>query len=154
MRISSVEEYNRIEALDPAAQEDEITDRQFPHVVVVECDFPEWDLAIRWCWRKFGPRHGECWGKVDYTACPLVLMTEHVVKTVVQGKTYEVKRYSSVDVHHHVGTWTTRWFTKTDYDHGYGAFCFSNEADKAQFVQYVPLVDWGENFPWLENPNQ
>jgi hypothetical protein len=151
MRIGCIEEYTRIFPLeDPAAELASIL-AQFPYGTVVECDFPEWDVANRWCWQNFGPRHGECWGHVEYATCPLVLPTEHVVKIQVRGKEYELKRYSSVPKHNHVGIWTTHWFGKTEYDHGFGEFCFCNEDHKAKFLEYVPHVDWGENFPWLKD---
>jgi hypothetical protein len=71
MRISSIDEYAAIEPLDdPAGLE--LIDAQFPYRVVVECDFPEWDVANRWCWQNFGPRHGECSSQREYAACPLI----------------------------------------------------------------------------------
>jgi hypothetical protein len=132
MRISSVEEYVRIEPLDDPT-ELELTHAQFPYRVVVECDFPEWDVANRWCWQNFGPRHGECWSQLEYATCPLIFPTEHIVKAVVPGKEYELKRYSNVHIPHHVGIWTTYWFGKTEYDHGYGEFSFIRENNKAKF---------------------
>lgn len=41
---------------------------------------------------------------------------------------------------------------KTEYDHGFGDFCFSTAADFNLFEQQVPNFDWGENYPWLRNP--
>src|ERR1700683_1229674 len=101
MRISSVDEYVRIERLDDPA-ELELTHVLFPYGVVVECDFPEWDVANRWCWQNFGPRHGECWSQLEYATCPIIMRTEHIVKTVFRDKEYELKRYLNVDAHHHV----------------------------------------------------
>lgn len=147
MRISTRAEYLQIEPSDDVDVEESHT--LFPHHVVVECDLPEWNVAIRWCWNNFGPRDGECWSQLEYATCPIILKTEHTEKMVVRGKEYEIKRYLNVDAHHHVGSWTTNWFGKTDYDHGFGEFCFSSEQDRAKFLEYVPQVDWGENFPWL-----
>ena len=150
MQISSIDEYLRIEPLDEP-EKLVLAHAQFPFGVVVECDFPEWDVANRWCWQNFGPRQGECWGQLEYATCPLILPTEHIVKEVVRGKEYEVKRYSNVPAHNHVGIWTTYWFGKTDYDHGYGEFCFSSGDDKTKFSEYIPHVDWGENYPWSKD---
>jgi len=150
MKISNLDEYLQIEPLDDPAERDQLHVR-FLHGVVVECDFPEWDVANRWCWQNCGPRHGECSSQPQYATCPVILPTERIEKTNWGGQQLELKRYSSVPVHHHVGIWTTYWFGKTDYDHGFGEFCFSNENDLAKFLEFVPQVDWGENYPWLKD---
>jgi hypothetical protein len=151
MRVGSIQEYleSSFFAVPASALEDtlasaEIRD-QFPFAVIVEADYPEWDVAERWCWQTFGPRHGECnWG-TDYAACPKILATEKTLTTVVNGREeFKYMTYSNPEKHSHAGAWTTYWFGKTSYDHGYGAFCFSNENDKITFIAHVPKVDFGE----------
>lgn len=151
MRLGTKEEYTSIEPMDDPAAELDLIHAQFPYGVVVECDFPEWDVATRWCWQNFGPRHGECLGQLKYAVCPLVLPTEHIVRIDVGGKECEQKQYSIVQLHDHVGKWTTHWYGKTEYDHGFGEFCFSSPEQKARFLEFVPQVDWGENYPWLKD---
>jgi hypothetical protein len=151
MRVSSINEYLTAGQIDQ--QEQEPIFAEFPHVVVVEGDYPEFDLAVRWCWTCFGPQHGECWSiQSEYPACPVVLATEHSrVRASPEGKTYEIKAYDRVAPHRHSGEWTVIFLEKTDYDHGFGEFCFRLEAHKDEFLQQVPKIDWGENFPWLRH---
>ena len=119
MRDSFLE---RASALEDRLASAEIRD-QFPYMVIVEGDYPEWDVAERWCWQSFGPRHGACNWQTGYPACPIILATEKVPTRVVQGgQEYTCLRYSNPVEHSHTGTWTTYWFGKTDYDHGFGAF--------------------------------
>lgn len=148
MRVSNIDEYLKLDEIYEPDESSEIY-ANFPHVVVVEGDYPEFGVAHRWCWLKFGPQHGECWDW-EYPSCPLVLATERLEMRDLGGKRWEKKVYGSVAAHCHVGEWTLHWLGKTDYDHGFGEFCFVNEAQKVAFQQQVPNIDWGENFPWLK----
>jgi hypothetical protein len=149
MLLRDINDYLAIDGF----RDSDIPDRvhaQFPHVVVVEGDFPEFDIAVRWCWTKFGSLHGECWYGSIYPACPLALATEHLVRREVRGKQYELKGYDSVPPHCHIGDWAIHFLGKTDYDHGFGEFCFKFAEHKERFVKQIPHIDWGENFPWTE----
>ncbi len=148
MRASSIEEYLKLDDIYDSEERNDLHSR-FPHVVVIEGDFPEVGVAHRWCWTKFGPSHGEClnWG---YPYCPLVLATERLEMCDLGGKRWEKKVYSPVAAHSHNGVWTLHWLGKTDYDHGFGEFCFANEVHSAMFEREIPRFDWGENFPWLK----
>ncbi len=152
MRLGTLEEYvggsflDRASALNDTLASEEIYDH-FPFSVIIEADYPEWDVAERWCWQTFGPRHGECnWGS-DYPACPIILAAEKILTTVVRaGQEYKYMTYSNPVEHSHSGPWTAYWFGKTSYDHGFGAFCFSNENDKNRFIAHVPEVNLGEKY--------
>ncbi len=144
MRVSSIDEYLEEYGAD------EFIPTEFSQVVVVECDYPELDVAIRWCWTCFGPKDGQCLLGSEYPACPVVLATERPdVRLGPGGQQHLIKVYDEVAPHTHAGKWTIQWLGKTDYDHGFAAFSFQLEADKDKFVQYVPNVDWGENYPWV-----
>ena len=149
MRIATIEEFLSVDEIT------EIEERQsihsdFPHVVLVEGDFPEFDVAVRWCWQTFGPLNGECWSNSEYPACPIVLVTEHEKDRIAHGKEYKIKAYDQVERHKHQGTWAIHWLGKTDYDHGFGEFCFANEEQLRSFSEQVPKINWGENYPWLK----
>lgn len=97
---------------------------RFPHAVMLQGSFPERDFADRWCWQQFGPCWGECFqSHAEYRVCGLE------------------------EKHCHVGTWTSYFFVKTDYDFGFMEWYFSREVDRDRFLAFVPLIDWGENFP-------
>lgn len=147
MNISNIEEYLKLDALFEAEERADFHTR-FPHVVVMEGDFPEFGLAHRWCWANFGSQHGECirW---EYPSCPLVLATERFEMCEVRGWKWEKKVYDSVPRHCHIGQWALFWLGKTDYDHGFGEFCFTNRNQRDDFILQVPSFDWGENYPWL-----
>jgi hypothetical protein len=149
MRASSIEEYLKLDEICEAEERSNLH-VQFPHVVVIEGDFPEVAVALRWCWSKFGPRHGDCWNW-EYPSCPLVLATERLEMCEIKGKQWEKKVYRSVAAHSHVGEWTLHWLGKTEYDHGFGEFCFANEAQRDAFIRQIPSFDWGENYPWLKD---
>jgi hypothetical protein len=120
---------------------------QFPFTAIVEAGFAEWDVAQRWCWQSFGPRHGTCDWSSDYPACPIILTAEKIMMKVVRsGQEYEYLTYANPVEHWHTGLWTTCWFGKTNYNHGFGAFCFSNESDKNMFIVQVPEIDFGEKY--------
>lgn len=152
MRIGTIEDYVKDSYLDnSSALEDTLAPAgirdQFPFMVIVEGDYPEFDVAGRWCWRTFGPRHGECDWHSTYPACPIILATEKVEKTVIHsGQEFKYLTYANPTEHSHQGSWTTYWFGKTGYDYGYGAFCFSNENEKMKFINYLPEVNLGENY--------
>ncbi len=73
IRIASINDFLEHDVID-GEEERQRVHAQFPHVVVVETDFPEVYVAARWCWSKFGPKQGECW-ESEYPACPIVLAT-------------------------------------------------------------------------------
>ena len=112
-----------------AARADETRNRNtrmasFPHSVLLRVAFAEMDFANRWCWQQFGPSDGQCLQPYsEYPACSM------------SGK------------HEHRGTWMSHWLAKTDYNFGYNEWHFSNLADRDRFVEYLPQVNWGENFP-------
>ncbi|WP_417392522.1 hypothetical protein [Gimesia sp.] len=112
-----------------AEQQEQHRERQqildcFPYPVMLELSFPELDYANRWCWQHFGPSHGECFQKHSlYPMC-------------------------AADFPHcHIGSWSSRWFVKTDYDFGFNEWYFSNASERELFLQFVPDINWGENFP-------
>lgn len=136
MRVSNLAEF---------LEEDELTDederdavhQQFPYVLVVEGDYPEFDDAVRWCWLNLGPIDGRCWSYGQHPVCPIVLATERIEERIVNGEALPIKIYDRVDEHFHKGDWTLHWLGKTDYDHGFGEFCFNNEAQLARFAREV-----------------
>lgn len=150
MRVSSFDEYRALEG-NELVNDHDLIPPDFPHVVMVECDYPDLNVAIRWCWKCFGPEHGECRTYSEYPACPIILATERQgVRGGPDGKVYKIKEYDrDVAPHTHTGKWLAEFLEKTDYDHGFAQFCFQVEADSAKFVQQVPSFDWGENYPWL-----
>lgn len=97
---------------------------RFPHSVMLELAFPELDFTNRWCWQRFGPSYGKCFQKhSEYRIC-------------------------TTDFSHcHIGLWTNCWFVKTDYDFGFNEWYFSTAADRDLFLEFVPSISWGENFP-------
>lgn len=96
----------------------------FPHCALLQLSFAEYDYANRWCWRQFGPAHGECLqSESEYSACDL--------------------RPS----HFHDGKWRFHWLTKTDYNFGFSEWYFAQQADRDRFLEFVPLINWGENYP-------
>jgi hypothetical protein len=91
MRASSIDEYLKLAVVD-GQENHELNSAEFPYVVVVEGDYPEFDVAARWCWTCFGPQHGDCWSPSEYAVCPVVLKTEHsTVRSTPDGKIYEIK---------------------------------------------------------------
>jgi hypothetical protein len=91
---------------------------------MLEAAYPEIDFANGWCWQQFGPMDGECTQRYsEYRVC-----------------TEEVR-------HRHVGKWTTRWITKTDYDFGFIEWYFANETDRDFFLANLPEINWGEHYP-------
>jgi hypothetical protein len=158
MRLGTIEEYieysflekasalERASALKDTLVLGELHD-QFPFSTIVEAGYPEWDVAERWCWQTFGPRHGVCDWRSDYPACPIILAAEKILTKVVHaGQEHEYMMYSNPVEHSHAGLWTTIWFGKTGYDLGFGAFCFSAESDKNRFIAHLPEIDFGEDY--------
>jgi hypothetical protein len=96
----------------------------FPYPVMLELAYPEMDFTNRWCWQRFGPNRGECHQKhSEYRTC-------------------------TIDAPHcHIGRWTQHWFVKTDYDFGFCEWYFSISSDRDLFLEFVPSINWGENFP-------
>ncbi|QDT94825.1 hypothetical protein [Gimesia aquarii] len=111
------------EQLDQQTKRQQTLDR-FPYPLMLELAFPEFDFANRWCWQHFGPSHGECFQKhSEYRMCATDLP------------------------HCHIGSWTYNWFVKTDYDFGFNEWYFSNASERDLFLEFVPCINWGENFP-------
>lgn len=110
-------------------QVDQQTEREqtleyFPYPVMLELAFPELDFTNRWSWQRFGPSHGECFQKhSEYRMC------------------------ATDTPHCHMGSWTNRWFVKTDYDFGFNEWYFSIVSDRDLFLEFAPSINWGENFP-------
>ena len=98
--------------------------RSFPFAVMLELAFPERDFADRWCWEQFGSARGECLQSYsEYPSCTMNVP------------------------HCHMGSWINHWFVKTDYDFGFSEWYFSERVDYELFLEFVPSIDWGENYP-------
>ncbi len=127
--LSTFDAYCKTGGDDAAEQlahqaEREQTLLRFPNAVMLELAFAELDYANRWCWQQFGPCDGECTQEYsDYRVC------------------------NTASPHTHEGTWTNRWFAKTDYNFGFNEWYFSTVSDRDRFIEFVPLINWGENFP-------
>ncbi len=107
---------------DAQAERSTIISR-FSYAVMMKVAFPEIDFGNRWCWQNFGPRDGECIDQCsEYTSCDIELP------------------------HAHVGSWTSNWFVKTDYNFGFNEWYFSDRSDRDQFLEFVPSMNWGEKF--------
>jgi hypothetical protein len=150
MRLSSFDEFRNLEGNEAVGDHDLIPP-DFPHVVMVECDYPDLDVATRWCWKCFGPQQGNCLSSYsEYPACPIVLATARQgVRVGPDSKAYQIMEYDHVVPHMHSGKWIVQWLEKTEYNHGFAEFCFQSESDKEMFMQQIPSFDWGENYPWL-----
>lgn len=97
---------------------------RFSHAVMLQVSFPEANFADRWCWQQFGPYWGECFQSyAEYRICDLG------------------------EKHCHMGTWTSHFFVKTEYDFGFMEWYFSRAVDRDRFLAFVPLINWGEDFP-------
>jgi hypothetical protein len=144
MKLSSVEAYLEWDSIDTPDKREWLHQR-FPYVVVVEEYYPEKDYTTRWCWQKFGPPHGECFDSYsEYPACPLVL----ALMQSGDGDSHlsHRRKYDRPEAHSHIGTWTTFWLGKTDYDYGFEEYCFAKQADYDAFLAAVPTFGWGEHF--------
>ena len=151
MRIATLNEFlEHDEFYDPGELRDSLHER-FTHSVVVAGDFPEVDVAVRWCWLNFGPQQGVCWSHTEYPACPIVLATEFTKEKEAHGEVYQIKAYHNVEQHSHTGCWAIFWLGKTEYDHGFAEFYFAEKHQQDAFVDSVQDIDWGENYPWLKN---
>ncbi|MDB5345327.1 MAG: hypothetical protein JWP89_3704 [Schlesneria sp.] len=97
---------------------------RFPFAVMLKLSFAEMDYANRWCWQRFGSPRGECYDESsEYRTC-------------------------MIDSSHcHDGAWAYLWHTKTEYNYGYCEWFFSSDPQHAQFLEFVPTINWGENFP-------
>lgn len=121
-------EYPRSSPESTAARSTEIEERAgrlkvFPHSVTLQVSYPELDFANRWCWEQFGPASGDCvQSQSEYPAC------------------------SRHEPHQHQGRWLTHWLAKTDYNFGYNEWCFATEVDRDRFREFVPHLNWGENY--------
>ena len=126
---------------DTAAEERPRIHAMFPHVVTVGHLYEDMDLAHRWCWITFGPRHGECLdAHSGAPACPLVLARKRLADPGNPGGAARYEAGSPVPAHSHRGTWTTLWLGKTDYDYGNQDYCFSTRQQMDLFLAYVALV--------------
>lgn len=132
--LSSFEEYLSAEYEDADAtlaayHSSEVQHRnewlsRFPFAVMLKLSFAEMDYANRWCWQRFGSPRGECCDESsEYRTC------------VIESR------------HCHDGAWACLWHTKTEYNYGYCEWFFSNDTQHAQFLKFVPSINWGEHFP-------
>jgi hypothetical protein len=134
----------------------------FPHTVLCEGYYPEHDVATRWCWRTFGPRHsyaqdGAGWcleAYSEYPACPIVLATKELTTgTNPDGTAWSEYTYKQDPLNHrHNGTWTTNWWGKTGYDYGFMEYCFRNEADRDAFRGVAETLGMGERYDEPDKP--
>ena len=128
-KLSSIEKYLSCEDDSPeelAEQESSRKERlsRFPYAVMLEVAFPELDYANRWCWTNFVPADGGC------------------------AQKYSQYRVCQVGVpHSHTGVWAQHWFVKTDYDFGFTEWYFADQSNYELFLNYVPEINWGENYP-------
>lgn len=127
---SSIEAYLSCEDDPPedrAEQEMERNQRllRFPYAVMLQVSYAEVDFANRWCWLRFGHAHGECRLQKDseYRVCPID------------------------EPHSHSGVWTAHWFVKTAYNFGFCEWYFDKRSHYDQFLEFVPRLNWGENYP-------
>lgn len=129
--LSSFDDYLALDYLwiTQEQKEELITERnerlsRFPFSVILQVAYPELDFANRWCWQNFGPTDGECLQKQSqYPACNLETP------------------------HSHSGNWITCWIDKIDYDFGFNEWCFCRESDRDLFLEYLPMINWGEKYP-------
>ncbi len=126
---STIERYLACEDESPEDRAAEALGREktilhLPHALMLELAYPEMDFAVRWCWHRFGPRHGECQQEhSQYRVCHIEMP------------------------HSHPGRWTTHWFVKTDYDFGFNEWYFFDRADRDLFREGLSAINWGENYP-------
>lgn len=125
---------------------------RFPNTVIATGFYPEHDYASLWCWQNISPENGPCnaWHS-EYPACPLVLATEHIERGTWKDKSgkdlsWERKRYTNPGNHGHEGIWSFLWLGKTNYDYGYGEFCFRNESDRESFLAAFSTFTWSEDW--------
>ena len=98
--------------------------KAFPYPFALELSYPELDFANRWCWEQFGAANGECVDRhSEYRSC----MIE--------------------EPHQHEGRWLTYWHDKTGYNFGLNEWYFAQDGDRERFIQFVPALNWGENYP-------
>ncbi|QDT92823.1 hypothetical protein [Gimesia algae] len=128
-KLSTFDEYLETGGDTATDQHDQHRERQkildrFPYPVTLELSFPELDFANRWCWQHFGSNYGECFQKQsEYRIC-------------------------AIDFSHcHIGSWTNHWLAKTDYEFGFNEWYFSNASERDLFLDFVPYINWGENYP-------
>ena len=77
-------EYYKLEEIEKDLQTNGVrryeAKARFPHGLIVEGDWPEYDVATRWCWQQFGPYDGQCLEHYsEYPACPVVLETKKML---------------------------------------------------------------------------
>jgi hypothetical protein len=127
-------------------------EEKLPFVQVVEGAWPEYDVATRWCWQRFGPKDGPC-GEYcsEYPACPQVLATKYLEEkpAYMSDEDWEDEwhdGYRNPGDHSHEGSWTTLHFSKTGYDYGVGEYRFANEADRDAFAIVVEGLGFGERY--------
>ncbi len=127
--LSNIEAYLSFQDDSPEGRAEEASSRnermaRFPFAVMLQVAYPELDFANRWCWTEFGPADGECMQKdSEYRVCTID------------------------EVHSHSGVWTTYWFEKTDYNFGFNEWYFAKQSHHDLFLDFVPKINWGENFP-------
>lgn len=152
MLIASMEQFIEENNGKPPWNDATETLKTFPHSVIVEYCYPTGDFACRWCWQQFGPYNCKVCGDhcSEYPACPNVLAIEPYTIPKSYTKDGVVHNYNfhtrDPGEHEHEGTWTIVWLGKTNYDYGFGVWCFKNEADRDKFVLAIPSFNLGENY--------
>jgi hypothetical protein len=128
VKLSTFEAYlNETDETRPEVQ-DQIATRdarlaQFPFAVMLELSYPELDFSNRWCFEAFGPNHGQCdQMNSEYPACTIK------------------------EPHCHIGSWANHWFLKTGYDYGFNEWYFSRSPDHQRFLEFIPTINFGENY--------
>jgi hypothetical protein len=142
------QDQERLAATHPDYVQDSVDDQRaelllrFPYTVVATGIYPEHDYARRWCWQNISPENGPCdaW-QSEYPACPLVLAAQPR-----EQETWKRKRHTDPGNHEHEGEWSFLWLGKTDYDFGYGEYCFGNESDRGKFLAAFPAFTWSEGW--------
>jgi len=122
--LSSFEEYLAVDD-DPLEERDRNSRLlRFPFSIMLKVSFAELDFANRWCWQQFGPGDGECMQREsEYRACDVS------------------------EPHSHVGTWTSHWFVKTEYNFGFNEWYFAECVARDRFLAHVEALNWGEHYP-------
>lgn len=127
--LSSYDEYLALDYVPSEDKNDVDLERaerlsRFPYSVMLQLVFPEIDFVNRWCWKNLGASYGECLqSHSHYRVC-------------------EIEQ-----PHCHYGNWTDKFLEKTDYDFGFNEWYFISESDQKAFLEFVPMITWGEKFP-------
>lgn len=117
-------EHTGLQEFQSERREREARLENFPHTVLLQLAFAEFDFANRWCWQRFGPAEGLCLqADSEYPAC------------------------TQAGPHSHDGRWMFEWLGKTDYNFGFNEWYFRESSERDQFLDFVPMICWGEKYP-------